>query len=71
MLATILGGSTLGLGSLIGAILLVFLPEFLRPIADWRLAAFGTLLILVLLVRRQGIVDRTLLRGLTFRKAAS
>ncbi|WP_043159192.1 branched-chain amino acid ABC transporter permease [Bradyrhizobium sp. Ai1a-2] len=71
VLATILGGSTLGLGSLIGAILLVFLPEFLRPIADWRLAAFGTLLILVLLVRRQGIVDRTLLRGLAFRKAAS
>jgi branched-chain amino acid transport system permease protein len=71
VLATILGGSTLGLGSLIGAILLVFLPEFLRPIADWRLAAFGTLLILVLLVRRQGIVDRTLLRGLAVRKAAS
>ena len=71
VLATILGGSTLGLGSLIGAILLVFLPEFLRPIADWRLAAFGTLLILVLLVRRQGIVDRTLLRGLAFRKAVS
>jgi branched-chain amino acid transport system permease protein len=71
VLATILGGSTLGLGSLIGAILLVFLPEFLRPIADWRLAAFGTLLILVLLVRRQGIVDRTLLRGLAFRKAAA
>jgi branched-chain amino acid transport system permease protein len=71
VLATILGGSTLGLGSLAGAILLVFLPEFLRPIADWRLAAFGTLLILVLLVRRQGILDRTLLRGLAFRKAAS
>ncbi|WP_454630663.1 branched-chain amino acid ABC transporter permease [Bradyrhizobium cenepequi] len=71
VLATILGGSTLGLGSLIGALLLVFLPELLRPIADWRLAAFGTLLILVLLVRRQGIVDRTLLRGLAFRKAAS
>jgi branched-chain amino acid transport system permease protein len=71
VLATILGGSTLGLGSLIGAILLVFLPEFLRPIADWRLAAFGTLLILVLLVRRQGIVDRTLLRRLVFSKETS
>ena len=35
-----------------------------RPIADWRLAAFGALLILVLLVRRQGILDRALLRGL-------
>jgi branched-chain amino acid transport system permease protein len=67
VLAAILGGSTLGLGSLVGAVLLTFLPEFLRPIADWRLAAFGALLILVLLVRRQGILDRALLRGLTLR----
>jgi branched-chain amino acid transport system permease protein len=67
VLAAILGGSTLGLGSLVGAVLLIFLPEFLRPIADWRLAAFGALLILVLLVRRQGILDRALLRGLAFR----
>jgi branched-chain amino acid transport system permease protein len=71
VLAAILGGSTLGLGSLVGAVLLVFLPEFLRPIADWRLAAFGALLILVLLVRRQGILDRALLRGLTLRGQAS
>jgi branched-chain amino acid transport system permease protein len=67
VLAAILGGSTLGLGSLVGAVLLIFLPEFLRPVADWRLAAFGALLILVLLVRRQGILDRALLRGLAFR----
>jgi branched-chain amino acid transport system permease protein len=71
VLAAILGGSTLGLGSLVGAVLLTFLPEFLRPIADWRLAAFGTLLILVLLVRRQGILDRALLRGLALRGQAS
>jgi branched-chain amino acid transport system permease protein len=71
VLAAILGGSTLGLGSLVGALLLVFLPEFLRPIADWRLAAFGALLILVLLVRRQGILDRALLRKLAFRAPAS
>jgi branched-chain amino acid transport system permease protein len=71
VLAAILGGSTLGLGSLVGAVLLTFLPEFLRPIADWRLAAFGALLILVLLVRRQGILDRALLRGLALRGQAS
>ena len=71
VLAVILGGSTVGPGSLVGALLLVFLPEFLRPIADWRLAAFGTLLILVLLVRRQGILDRALLRRLTFRRAVA
>ncbi|MET0970392.1 MAG: branched-chain amino acid ABC transporter permease [Tardiphaga sp.] len=71
VLAVILGGSTVGPGSLIGALLLVLLPEFLRPIADWRFAAFGALLVLVLLVRRQGIVDRALFRRLTFRRAAA
>lgn len=71
VLAVILGGSTVAPGSLVGSLLLVFLPEFLRPIADWRLAAFGTLLILVLLVRRQGILDRSLIRTLTFRRAAA
>jgi branched-chain amino acid transport system permease protein len=68
VLAVILGGSTVGPGALIGSGLLVFLPEMLRFLADWRLAAFGVLLVLVLLVRRQGILDRALLRRLTFRK---
>jgi branched-chain amino acid transport system permease protein len=71
VLAVILGGSTVAPGSLVGALLLIFLPEFLRPIADWRLAAFGSLLVLVLLVRRQGILDRNLLRMMTFRRAAA
>jgi branched-chain amino acid transport system permease protein len=71
VLAVILGGSTVGPGALIGAGLLVFLPEWLRFLADWRLAAFGILLILVLLTRRQGILDRPLLARLTFRKASA
>jgi branched-chain amino acid transport system permease protein len=62
VLAVILGGSTLGAGSLVGAALLVLLPEQLRVLDDWRPAAFGALLIIVLLIRRQGILDRTLLR---------
>lgn len=71
VLAVILGGSTVAPGALIGAGLLVFLPEWLRFLADWRLAAFGVLLILVLLTRRQGILDRPLLARLTFRRAAA
>ncbi len=62
VLAVILGGSTVAPGALVGAGLLVLLPETLRFLADWRLAAFGSLLILVLLVRRQGILDRNLFR---------
>ncbi|QUS41072.1 branched-chain amino acid ABC transporter permease [Tardiphaga alba] len=71
VLAVILGGSTVAPGSMVGSMLLIFLPEFLRPIADWRLAAFGSLLVIVLLVRRQGILDRSLIRTLTFRRAAA
>jgi branched-chain amino acid transport system permease protein len=68
VLAVILGGSTVGAGALVGSLLLVFLPEMLRFMSDWRLAAFGVLLVAVLLVRRQGILDRPLLRRLTFRR---
>lgn len=68
VLAVILGGSTVGPGALIGAGLLVLLPEWLRFLADWRLAAFGVLLVLVLLTRRQGIIDKSLLNWVTFRR---
>lgn len=71
VLGVILGGSTVGPGALVGAGLLVMLPEWLRFLADWRLAAFGVLLILVLLTRRQGILDRPLLARLAFRRAAA
>ncbi len=58
VLAVILGGSTVALGALVGAALLVILPEWLRFLVDWRLAVFGALLVAILLVRRQGILDR-------------
>jgi branched-chain amino acid transport system permease protein len=67
VLAVILGGSTVAPGALVGAALLVLLPEALRGLADWRLAAFGALLILVLLTRRQGILDRNVLGRVLFR----
>lgn len=71
VLVVILGGSTVAPGTVVGAALLVMLPEMLRFLSDWRLAAFGALLIAVLLIRRQGILDRNLLRILTLRKRAA
>jgi len=70
VLAVILGGSTVGPGALVGALLLVMLPEYLRFLADWRFAAFGALLIAMLLVRRQGLLDRSLFRLLAPRRPA-
>jgi branched-chain amino acid transport system permease protein len=67
VLAVILGGSTVAPGAVVGSLLIVLLPEMLRSLADWRLAAFGALLIVVLLVRRQGILDRSLFRVMTLR----
>jgi len=65
VIAVILGGSTVAPGALVGAAIVVLLPEHLRFLSQWRLAAFGTLLIVVLLTRRQGLLDRPLLRWLT------
>jgi branched-chain amino acid transport system permease protein len=70
VLAVILGGSTVAPGALVGSLLLVMLPEYLRFLVDWRLAAFGALLIAVLLVRRQGMLDRALFQRLSLRRAA-
>jgi branched-chain amino acid transport system permease protein len=70
VLAVILGGSTVAPGALVGAVILVLLPEYLRFLSEWRLAAFGGLLIAMLLVRRQGILDRALLRRLSMGRLA-
>jgi len=70
VLAVILGGSTVGPGALIGAVLLVMLPEYLRFLAEWRFAAFGALLVAMLLVRRQGLLDRASFRVFALRRTA-
>jgi len=70
VLAVILGGSTVGGGALVGALLLVVLPEYLRFLAEWRFAMFGALLIVMLLVRRQGLLDRSLFRVFRSRRSA-
>ena len=64
VLITILGGSEVALGSVAGAFILELLPEALRFAANWRLAAFGALLLVILLVRRQGLLDRSLYKVL-------
>jgi branched-chain amino acid transport system permease protein len=70
VLAVILGGSTVGAGALVGALLLVLLPEYLRFLAEWRFAMFGALLIAMLLMRRQGILDRSLFGVFRSRRSA-
>lgn len=54
----VLGGIGSIPGSLLGAALLVLLPEVLRPLAAYQDIMYGTLLVLLMVFRPQGIMGR-------------
>jgi len=54
--AVILGGMGTIPGAVLGAALLTVLPEELRQLKDWRLAAFGLALIVIMRFRPQGLI---------------
>jgi branched-chain amino acid transport system permease protein len=51
----ILGGMGNTVGVILAAVLLTLLPEFLRPIADYRMMIYSLLLIILMLTRPQGL----------------
>jgi branched-chain amino acid transport system permease protein len=51
----ILGGMGNTTGVILAAVLLTLLPEFLRPIADYRMMIYSLLLIILMLTRPQGL----------------
>ncbi len=53
----ILGGMGNTLGVILAAILLTLLPELLRPIAEFRMIIYSFLLIVLMLVRPQGLFN--------------
>jgi branched-chain amino acid transport system permease protein len=53
----ILGGMGNTLGVILAAILLTLLPEVLRPIAEFRMILYAVLLIVLMLVRPQGLFN--------------
>lgn len=46
-------------GAAFGAIVLTLLPEYLRFMAEWRVVLYGILIVLVMAVRPQGIISRS------------
>lgn len=52
----IFGGLGSITGSVVGAILLTFLPEVLRSFAQWRLVVYGAAVILIMSTRPQGLM---------------
>jgi branched-chain amino acid transport system permease protein len=63
----VFGGTSNLLGPLIGSTTLTLLPEVMRSMKDFRLAANGLILILVILYLPKGIWDPARLRGLRSR----
>jgi branched-chain amino acid transport system permease protein len=55
LLAVVLGGMGRIPGVILGAILVVLLPEVMRSVSDWRLLAFGVLLVLLMIFRPEGL----------------
>jgi branched-chain amino acid transport system permease protein len=54
--AIVLGGMGTVLGVLIGATLLIMLPEKLRFVSEYRLMIFGLLLVIMMRFRPEGLV---------------
>ena len=57
VLYVILGGVNNFWGSALGATLMTLLPEFIRALAEWRPTVFGLLVVLLLLIRPQGLLS--------------
>jgi branched-chain amino acid transport system permease protein len=54
---TIFGGIQIFWGPIFGAFVLTLVPEFLRIIQEWRMELYGALLVLMMIVRPQGIIS--------------
>lgn len=57
----VLGGRRSVAGPIVGAAILLALPEISRPLADYRMALYGAILMLVIAFLPRGIVDTGLL----------
>lgn len=70
LLYVLIGGTQTPYGPLFGAVFFTLLPELMRVGATWRYVIFGAFLVVIMIVRPEGVVTRTLLDRLSFRRAA-
>jgi branched-chain amino acid transport system permease protein len=53
----VLGGMGSIIGVILGAFVLILLPEYLRALSDYRMLAFGLIMVLMMVYRPQGLVS--------------
>jgi branched-chain amino acid transport system permease protein len=65
MIYSIFGGAETLWGSIFGASFLTLLPEWLRPLQEWRMFMYGLVLLLMMVLRPKGVIDKSLVRAVT------
>jgi branched-chain amino acid transport system permease protein len=68
VLFALLGGLQSPIGPLIGALIFTLVPELLRSTEQWRYAAFGACIIVLMLLRPEGLLTRRMIHGLFLRR---
>ena len=67
MIFSIFGGTETFWGSIFGASFLTLLPEWLRPLQEWRMFMYGMILLVMMVLRPKGVVDSNLVRAVAQR----
>jgi branched-chain amino acid transport system permease protein len=60
----IFGGIQIFWGPIFGAFVLTLIPEFFRAIQDWRMELYGVLLIVMMIIRPQGVIGLDTIQGI-------
>jgi branched-chain amino acid transport system permease protein len=58
-LYVIFGGTDNLLGPAVGAIVMTLLPEYIRPLQEWRVTFFGSVILLLIMFRPRGLITRS------------
>ena len=70
LLFVLIGGVQTAWGPLIGTLVFTLLPEFMRIGGSWRYVVFGAAIVVLMMVRPQGIVTRAMVEQLSPRRWA-
>ncbi len=60
----VIGGLGRISGSVLGAFIIILLPELLRPLQDYRLLLAGLLIVILMAVRPEGLLGKTKISNL-------
>jgi branched-chain amino acid transport system permease protein len=71
VLYTLLGGLQTPLGPLVGAALFTLAPELLRGTDEWRYVTFGAAIVVLMLLRSEGLLTRSFIHNMLHRRPAT